>query len=209
MAEKRRVCRWFYKERLGSGSVIQKESKETNLEVTHDLSNVFFEPHINHSIGLVQTQIPSPQPKRVNLHLQKKKKRKKTRGSHLQASNVNRFLESMSINRPGVATTIWRPFESTFDCSCIEIPPIVSSTPRWGYPPSARAVHISWTPSYVCRANSRCLISRNPLIFKGKISTRGKGQGGTYRRTDDHPYRSFPLDEWHLSFLLERKHDRR
>jgi hypothetical protein len=31
----------------------------------------------------------------------------------------------------------------------------------------------------------------------------------TYRRTDDHPYRSLSLDERHLAFFLEGEHDGR
>ena len=138
--------------------------------------------------------------------------------THLHPSSPNLFFVSMSITRPGVATTMWSPLERTSFCSCIEIPPIVSSTPSCGYPPSASAAHISWIPSYVWRASSRCGWDKEGAGEVSNVREDGEKDkrqeqsvrvAETYRRTDDHGYGSFSLYELHLSLLLEGEHDRR
>ena len=45
---------------------------------------------------------------------------------YLQLSSVRRRFSSISMSRPGVATTMWIPFDKIWDCSLMEMPPIHS-----------------------------------------------------------------------------------
>lgn len=73
---------------------------------------------------------------------------------NLQLLRANRFFSNMSINLPGVATTMWRPLLMTWLWSFIEIPPMQRSVFSWGYLSSASAEHHDNTFSYVWVASS-------------------------------------------------------